>query len=349
MDVSIERFDPQSASREEWARFHVYRRLQHEEENPGDPLVDDRTQETWMKEPDPQSDVIRFAAAKRDGAEEVVGWLYFSIHRKDSPSYETRKDAAQIAPWVLKPYRRQGIGRRLLAKAVELAREHNRSVIMGHCQDDDGKAFIKTIGAEIGLRTRESRLYMDRVDWEMVKKWAEEGPKRSPDTTLEFLGDRIPEDILEDYCAILTEVSNDAPRGDMKLGDIVITPATVRGWEDTIRKSGGMALDVITRESDGEISGLTAMGYFPDEKTIIHQFMTGVKGKHRGRGLGKWLKAAMLLRVREEFPQVEAVSTDNATTNAAMLSINERLGFEPYKEGIWAQIQVAALENYLAR
>ncbi|MEE9601209.1 MAG: N-acetyltransferase, partial [Thermoplasmata archaeon] len=65
--------------------------------------------------------------------------------------------------------------------------------------------------------------------------------------------------------------------------------------------------------------------------------------------LGKWLKAAMLLRVREKFPQIQVVVTDNATSNAAMLSINERLGFRPHKEGVWAQITLEALEDYLRK
>ncbi len=92
---------------------------------------------------------------------------------------------------------------------------------------------------------------------------------------------------------------------------------------------------------------MTEMGYFPDEEYLIHQYMTGVRVPHRGRGLGKWLKAAMLLRVREEFPQVKVVVTGNATSNAPMLSINQRLGFKPHREGAAYQISVDGLEEYL--
>ncbi len=77
--------------------------------------------------------------------------------------------------------------------------------------------------------------------------------------------------------------------------------------------------------------------------------MTGVRLPYRGRGLGKWLKATMLLKVREEFPQVRVVVTGNATSNAPMLSINERLGFRPYREGLLAQITLKALTTYLEK
>ncbi len=80
---------------------------------------------------------------------------------------------------------------------------------------------------------------------------------------------------------------------------------------------------------------------------MIHQLITGVRPPYRGRGLGKWLKAANLHRMRRELPQVTVVVTGIATTNAAMLSINERLGFCKHKEGIMAQLSLEALEEYL--
>jgi hypothetical protein len=55
----------------------------------------------------------------------------------------------------------------------------------------------------------------------------------------------------------------------------------------------------------------------------------------------------MLLRVREEFPQVKCVVTGNASSNAAMLSINERLGFRTHREGFIAQVSVGTLDAYL--
>ncbi len=114
-------------------------------------------------------------------------------------------------------------------------------------------------------------------------------------------------------------------------------------------ESGGRLIVAVTTEADGRISGVTVMGFFPDQETMIHQYITGVRLRYRGRGLGKWLKAAMLLRVRKCLPQVQVVVTNNATSNEAMLSINRRLGFKPYKDGFDAQIRLADLEDYLRR
>ena len=175
----------------------------------------------------------------------------------------------------------------------------------------------------------------------MVEEWEEAGPVRSPRSTLEWLDDHVPDAIAEEYCEVLTEALNEAPRDELATGDTNITPEVNRHWEDTIKESGGRFLEVVSREEDGAVSGVTAMGYWPDEKTMIHQFITGVRPVYRGRGLGKWLKAANLLRVRREFPQVTVVLTDNAITNEAMLSINERLGFQKHRDlGISARLTI---------
>jgi len=91
------------------------------------------------------------------------------------------------------------------------------------------------------------------------------------------------------------------------------------------------------------------MVYNPDDVHLIGQGLTGVREPFRGRGLGKWLKAEMLLRLRQEFPQVRIVSTWNATTNAAMLAINDALGFREARVSEMPQMSVEALEAWLAR
>ena len=348
MDISLVPFDPQTASRIEWTRFHTFRTIRHEEQNPGDPLPEDARSETWMRRGNPELRQIRFAAF-RDGDEEMIGWLYFAVYREDAPSYADRQREANISIQVLAPHRRQGAGRILLGKAAELAGERGKALLIGGTDEPDGFAMVEAIGAQVARRERESRLYLDQMDWSMVEEWEQAGPVRSPRSTLEWLDDYVPDDIAEEYCEVLTEALNEAPRDELETGDTKITPEVNRHWEDTIKESGGRFLVVISREEDGAVSGVTAMGYWPDEKTFIHQFITGVRPPYRGRGLGKWLKAENLLRVRRELPQVTVVLTDNATTNAAMLAINERLGFQKHRDSITAQMSLETLEDYLSK
>ncbi len=347
MEIDIIPLEPKTASRKEWDRYHAFRRLRHEETDPEDPLLDDDTVEKLMKRPDPQWEALRFAVVESSRPDNQIGLLHFEVVKEDTPEYETNKHLAWVVPEVLATHRRRGIGRMLLAKAARLARERDRPLIVTGSDEEDGKGFISAINAQVAQRTRESRLHLNQMDWQMVEEWANEGPSRSPNTTLQFFTNHIDDAIIEDFSDALTETFNQMPRDELDVGDEIMTPERIRIWEARFSDAGGTRLSAITQEADGKISGLTEMGYFPDEEFIINQFMTGVRKAYRGRGLGKWLKAAMLLRVREEFPQVNVVVTGNATSNAAMLSINERLGFKPHKEGIMAQISLESLEHYL--
>lgn len=267
--------------------------------------------------------------------------------REGALAHPTNAHMAWTDLEVLAPHRRRGIGRTLLAKALEVAKERGRALLVGGTDEVDGRRFIEAIQAEVALRWRESRLYLDRVDWDMVRQWAEDGPERSPETTLHFSSNMPDDAIIEEFCALETEVANQEPRQDLDVGDEVLTPEILRERVSSYTEAGGTLLRHITQEQDARLSGYTVMGYFPEERTMIHQYGTGVREPYRGRGLGKWLKATMLQRIREEYPQVRFVVTGNATSNAAMLSINQRLGFRPHKEGVEAQIRTEALEAYL--
>lgn len=347
--IDVLPFDPQTASPQMWNRYHRYRRQRNKEREPEDPVPSDRTIQALMKRQDPQSEVIGSVVVKAGQPDRYIGSLQFEIAKEGTPSWEDNRDTAWVDLEVLAPYRGKGVGRRLLQEVVALAQDRGRSVLIGGTHEEDGRAFLRAIGAQVGLHTRQSRLYLEEVDWPMVEAWVAEGPDRSPGSELEFHTDLMTGSFLEGYCDLMTQVFNQMPRGDLSIGDEVFTPETVRAWVEGILNAGGVKLTALTREPDGTLSGVTEMGYFPDRPTFIHQYMTGVQDACRGRGLGKWLKAAMLLHVRDAHPEVEVVVTYNATVNVPMLSINERLGFRPHWEGDMAQISVEDAEAYLEK
>jgi GNAT superfamily N-acetyltransferase len=75
--------------------------------------------------------------------------------------------------------------------------------------------------------------------------------------------------------------------------------------------------------------------------------MTGVFPQYRKKGLGRWLKAAMLEKVLKELPQVKFIRTGNADSNAAMLRINNELGFKPYMADTLWQVELQKVFEYL--
>ena len=99
----------------------------------------------------------------------------------------------------------------------------------------------------------------------------------------------------------------------------------------------------------GRFAGYTQVLWNPNRPEIISQGMTGVFPEYRNRGLGRWLKAAMLDKILAERPQARFVRTGNADMNAPMLKINNELGFKPYiAEVVW-QVETEKVAEYLSQ
>ncbi len=346
-NIEIKQFDPITLTEEDWKLYHEFRKTRHEEVNPDDPYTDNETTEKNMKiaMKHPEADI--FLLSIIDSAKsKQIGLVNYLVIKKTSASYEGNKHLVQFDMSILAPYRRKGIGTMALKLIYDFAIDHNKTTLISGSDEVDGKKFLEIIGAQTALTGVENRLNLEEVDWEMISKWEKEGPERSPKTKLQPFY-TLPEDIIEQYSKIYTETTNQQPLGDLDVNDIIFTPESLRKMEKRHKELGRKHLTYITVEPDGEISGLTEMIYRPERKYIIEQLLTGVKEKYRGRGLGKWLKAVMLLRVKDEFPDVNIVVTGNATTNAPMLSINDRLGFKVHKEGISGQLTVVNLGKYL--
>lgn len=345
MDAHIVPFDPMTASREEWAAYHRFRRIRHEERDPGDPLLDDAAVEAHLSRPDPIADVNRFAALSPDG--ELAGFLEVEVIKEGTPDDLENPNLSWFWMEVLTPRRRQGIGRAFLGLAADIAGRRGKTILSAWADEPHGIECLKHLDGRFVQRRRENRLRLDQVDWDLVRRWVDEGASRSPDTRLRWFQDRVDDDALSAFAAAYMEVFNEQPFGKSAFRGITFTPALVRDHEASIREAGGLIRTVVTVEPDGAISSLTEMTYYPTRRTMIGQGLTGVRSLYRGRGLGKWVKAAMLLRVREDFPDVAVVVTGNASSNAAMLSINERLGFRLHKEAWVVELSRDAVERYL--
>lgn len=76
------------------------------------------------------------------------------------------------------------------------------------------------------------------------------------------------------------------------------------------------------------------MAYYPKKPIFLHQWETSVAPNFRGSRIGKWLKAELLWYMVERFPEAKILVTGSANSNAAMLSINKRIGFKHYKSEV---------------
>ncbi len=322
------RIDFKSVGPDFWKRYHAYRRLRQMESRPDDPLRPDDVQEKLLKRDNP-FDIQYFYEIAKDGS--MLSWFSSSTSKPGTAGHESNKHLFWADIYVDPDHRRHGIGASWLPLMLELMDTHGCTVVGIGTEDAPGHSFLKWIGAAPKLTGAENRLKLADVDWNMVERWIGEGPRRSPQAKLEIYEGPLPEAMWDDYAPQLTSMLNTIPFENLDHGEIVVTPDHMREWYAELAIEDDRLLTILTREPDGVISAITDIGWAPHRPSIIQQRFTGVRPDARGRGLGKWIKAAMLARIRVLYPTAQWISTENAGSNAPMLAINKKLGFKQYR------------------
>jgi GNAT superfamily N-acetyltransferase len=153
---------------------------------------------------------------------------------------------------------------------------------------------------------------------------------------------------VDDVVDVL-HVMNDQPRDKLQIEDQTITVEQFREQEQLAFATGGEAWWLFARHDEtGNLAGLTDVHWDPNQPETVFQGNTGVRPEHRGHAVGKWLKAAMLLRILDERPGVADIRTGNADSNDAMLGINRQLGFKPFIANTTWQVSLDQVRAYLA-
>lgn len=322
-------FDPLTADDALWEKFFDHTETIYREYEPEEPMLPRARKKamTLAALPHPYVDNRFYLALGPDGT--PAGYACTALDRPGSPSYDENKHMGHIQEVsVLPPCRRKGLGTALLLRAARDLAAAGPAIkeLSLVAFREPGQRFAEKHGAVLALTQAENRLYFKDLDWAMVGRWAAEGAARSPDTRL-VTAAVIPEEDLADFAKAYTETLNQAPQGEMN-GRVEVTPEAIRHNEARTAAQGAVHLTVYTREPDGRVSGLTEVAYVKELGFKARQLLTGVRSEFRGRGLGKWLKAAMLLHLRAEYPGVKYIATANADSNAPMLAINDKLGFK---------------------
>jgi mycothiol synthase len=336
------RFDPALADGEEWRRYHELRRVKHDEMYPDDPVEPDEVVEGRMKKPSLFDHHHWFWMSRGDVAVSTFGCENTT---PANPEHETNKHLMWGDIYVRPEERRKRIGASWLPRVAELMDEQGCTVLGLGADREAGHAFLRWLAAEPKLEEIESRLKLADVDWSMMERWVEEGARRSPETKLEIYDGPLPEALWPEFAKQRSKLLNTIPFDDLEIGEIIITPDRIREHQERVALAGVVEHEVLTREPDGTISGMTDVSWAPYRRTHIEQQFTGVRPDARGRGLGKWIKAAMVLHVHALYPDAELISTGNAGSNAPMLKINRAMGFKAYRTAMDYQVGVDRLRE----
>lgn len=250
----------------------------------------------------------------------------------DYINMEENKHLGQCNVRVLPRRRRQGLGLGLMQQIAQDALANGRRLLVFPTSDriPAGAEFARRLGAQEALTMHVNQLDLTKLNPGLLHEWIEHASERAQGFELKLWEGPYPEEILP-AMAQIKQAMNQAPTGELEVEDVHYTPDILRQIDQSLFGSGGQRWTFYVRETaTGSLAGYTELSWQAGKPTIAQQGETAVLEAYRNRGLGRWLKAAMLGKVRRDRPETRYVRTSNAYTNAPMLKINTALGFEHY-------------------
>ena len=233
---------------------------------------------------------------------------------------------------VLPYYRRRGLATRLLEALKECARQYGKSILVIDSTDrfPSGKEFLSHIGAEEGLVGHVNRLDLQDLDQERMRQWIERSGERVKGFRLLFFEGMPPDHLMDSYCQMLSHIMETQPSGSITFPFKLATPEMVRELFKMDECAGRRFWSLVgIEDTTGRIAGYTELFFHPKTTQLITQGGTCVFTEFRNRGIGRWLKATLVLKLVHEVPEARWIITGNADVNAPMLKINHEMGFRP--------------------
>ena len=252
----------------------------------------------------------------RDGLA-IVGKLDFAI--VDSTSGE-----ATLALYVMPESRRRGVARALLRNMLPIAEQHKTRRVHAGAASPLNWSICERLGGQVEHTTLRQSLSLEHANWRLAQEWGQ-SVQRARSTRIESF-ESLPDELAVAFLELQQSIWAEFPQA-LTQANAAPTLALRREEERRHQLLGSRWLTLVTREPDATISGVTDVTYDPLQPELVRQNLTAVLPRYRGTGLAKWLKAAMLFSIRDQFPSATQLLTVNAADNPAMLEINRKLGF----------------------
>jgi len=347
--LSFFRFRPQTASEQDYQDTIDLLEAYYVELRPDDPVPARSAVHKRLETREDYKFTVPYLYLVRNENAEAIGFGNLYMTHDSAPDYEDRKHHTYLHMFLLPELRGQGIGRHIFQFLIDVCVEKGITLVEGDSYFPSGQGFADHIGATTGLIVVEVKVYLKDIDWQMMEAWVKAGQERNPDTKVIYFRGLYSDDDeeLNRFAELETAIRADIPDGELEGLTQIVTAEKLREEMAYEAKQGIISDYMLVVEADGGLTGFTRINYQADSGYKIEQRETGVLTHERGRGLGKWLKAAMLLHIRETYPDVQYLHTGSANVNAPMRGINERIGFEEFRRLKLYTMSMETVQNYL--
>lgn len=196
-------------------------------------------------------------------------------------------------------------------------------------------------------RLNRFRLVRKEANSPLMKSWLNEIPSKNPDLRLEFFSP-LPEEQLLAHTELFVQYINEMPTEHEPEKPFQMSVDEIKQdmlWqeENNVHVYTFALFDSAQRMIAHSNASISA-----DDPSDVYQAMTGVNQEYRGRGLSRWLKAALFFKVGEDFPTNETMTTDMRAVNAPIQKVNAEMGYELHSSGNEFEISAQALAQYTA-
>jgi GNAT superfamily N-acetyltransferase len=294
--------------------------------------------------------------AKVDG--EIVGTVDIALPLADN------LDLAEFTLDILPEFQRQGVGRKLLLAAEQLARAEGRTNILvdtnhpgaslhefekAQLVPGSGQGFVPLDSREVEFarKTGYTLQHIEQfsscalpLDSKLVADLQAEADEANHGRyRLHHWTDRCPEEWLEAVAVLENQAGADVdPSLETPVEqDMVFDGGILREAEEaTIAQGRRTVVTAVEHLATGSLVGLTTITVLAHRADVVFQDDTLVLQEHRGNKLGLLIKLANMERLTEQFPDARVIYTWNAPENRYLLTVNKQLGFTTAGvTGIW--------------
>jgi ribosomal protein S18 acetylase RimI-like enzyme len=226
--------------------------------------------------------------------------------------------------------RRQHVGQALLRTAAERSRaEGFMSLGVEVVGGTPGVAFYEANGFERAYTEMRSLLDLSTVDWGALH---ENAAAVAIGYEVRYYPGSLPDELLAAY-AEAKAVRQQFPTGDLELRPSSYDAERLRDSLHCLRERGLFPYIVVAlHERTGRVVGLTELVVPAQHPSRADQYDTTIVPEHNSYGLGRAIKARMLVELRRDEPQLREVQTWHPMENQQLQHLNEELGFKPDRE-----------------
>ncbi len=247
-------------------------------------------------------------------------------------SFEPELDVTQVAP-------------QIAAKLVGVLAEEGCEVVHAMSPETHLDCLRQAWGGTILSRMVRYRLDRERANRALIEQWLAEYPERFPELRMDVF-DELPDEHIDAWLTTFRQFTEDMPNEGGPSMPFAMTREEVGRLKEFRRKNRQFLYTAALFDSNGQMIGhsnLQTPTYPPVE---WHQAMTGVARPWRGRGLSKWLKAALFVQTGLDFPESRYIVTEMRSVNEPILTVNRAMGYEKTGEGYEWSIEVEALKQF---